>query len=99
MKAKVDLKSNPISLKIISHDGKEPKYFETVGHNNTIDIGLLVCLPKHFPDKLKPVKDKRFPKLSECESAVRRTIHDHKLSETEKCITGETWAFIESKLL
>ena len=59
MRCRVNLKSNPISLTIIAHDGYDSMKLEAAGHDGLVDVGL-GCIPnpesalkkKHKGDKV-----------------------------------------------
>ena len=40
-----------------------------------------------------------FPRLSECEAYIRRTLANRKLSERDQHIIGTLWAYIEQKII
>jgi hypothetical protein len=42
---------------------------------------------------------KKFPRLSECEAVVRRSIKGQRLTENDRHIIGTLWAWLERKLL
>ena len=46
MRARVNLKSDPISLVILAHDGTESDYLESVEDGSIIDVACVVCRPE-----------------------------------------------------